>query len=73
VAHDEAANPEAPLATAVTVDAAGVVRELVVSWGTWTYTVAYGGLGTTPALVAPASARSLRELRGLGAAPGSSG
>lgn len=59
VAHDEAADPAAPLAATVTVGAGGVVRELALSWGTWTYTVAYGRLGATPALAAPANARSL--------------
>ena len=59
VAHDEAVDPGAPLAAAVTVGAGGVVREIALSWGTWTYTVAYGRLGATPALAAPANARSL--------------
>jgi hypothetical protein len=66
VAHDEAADPAAPLDTAVTVGADGVVREIAVRWGggsAWTYTVTYRDLGTTPALVAPANARSLNELR----------
>jgi hypothetical protein len=65
VAHDEAADPSAPLETAVTVGADGVIREIAVSWGsspsTWTYTVAYSGLGATAAPVAPANARPLRE------------
>jgi hypothetical protein len=65
VAHDEAADPAAPLKTAVTVSAAGIVREIAVSWGSgasaWTYTVAYSRLGATPAPVAPANARSLRD------------
>jgi hypothetical protein len=72
VAHDEAADPNAPLETAVTVDASGVVRDLLVTWGTtgssWTYQVTYDGLGSTPAPVAPANARSMQELRRLGAA-----
>jgi hypothetical protein len=38
---------------------------IAVTWGTGTYTVTYSGLGSTPALVAPANANSLRELRGL--------
>jgi hypothetical protein len=67
VAHDEAADPAAPLDTAVTVGADGAVREIAVRWGgggsAWTYTVTYRDLGTTPALVAPANARSLNELR----------
>jgi hypothetical protein len=70
VAHDEAADPAAPLETAVTVDADGIVREIALSWGTgssaWTYTVAYRNLGTTPPLVAPANVRSLLEERRLG-------
>jgi hypothetical protein len=61
VAHGEAADASAPLDAAVTVGADGVLRKLLVSWGTdasaWTYTVAYSGLGSTPPLVAPANAR----------------
>jgi hypothetical protein len=63
VANDEAADPSAPLAVAVTVGTGGVVREIAVSWGTWTYTVAYDRLGATSALKAPAHARSLLEER----------
>jgi hypothetical protein len=63
VAHDEAADPAAPLDAAVTVGADGVVREIAVAWGTWTYTVAYSKLGATPAPVAPENAPSLKELR----------
>jgi hypothetical protein len=69
VAHDEAADPASPLDVAVTVGADGIVRQIAVSWGTsasaWRYTVSYGGLGATPAPVAPAHARSLLEERGL--------
>jgi hypothetical protein len=65
VAHDEAADPAAPLDVAVTVGPDGVVREIAVTWGSsasaWTYTVTYSNLGTTSALVAPANARPLRE------------
>ena len=57
VAHDAAADPKNPLDTGVTVGADGIVREIVVRWGTWTYTVTYSDLGTTAALVAPANAR----------------
>jgi hypothetical protein len=67
VAHDEAADPAAPLDVALTVGAGGVVRKLAVTWGTgdsaWTYTVTYSNLGTTSALVAPANARPLRDRR----------
>lgn len=70
VAHDEAADPATTLETTVTVGADGVVREIAVVWGgsasRWTYTVSYSSLGSTPALVAPANAKSLRELRGIG-------
>jgi hypothetical protein len=59
VAHDEAADPEAQLETAVTVRPDGIIRQIAVSWGTWTYTVAYSGLGATAAPVAPPHARSL--------------
>lgn len=65
VAHDEAEDPAAPLDTAVTVGADGVVREITVTWGTgasaWRYTVAYSRLGATRSLVAPANARPLRD------------
>lgn len=63
VAHAEAADPRRSLDTAVTVGSEGVIRELVVKWGTWTYTVTYTDLGSTPPLAAPAKAKSLRELR----------
>jgi hypothetical protein len=65
VAHDEAADPASPLATALTVGSGGVIRKIAVTWGTWTYTVGYSGLGSTQALIAPANAKSLRELRRL--------
>jgi hypothetical protein len=63
VAHDEAANAAAPLDTAVAVGAEGIVREIALTWGTWTYTVRYSKLGASPALVAPVNAPSLEELR----------
>jgi hypothetical protein len=63
VAHDEAADPAAPLDVAVTVGADGVVREITVTWGTWMYAVAYSGLGETPAPVAPENARDLLRER----------
>jgi hypothetical protein len=79
VAHDEAADPAAPLDAAVTVGADGVIREIAVRWGTdasaWTYTVAYSHLGETPALVAPKNARDLLRdrLRAGKPQPGSGG
>ena len=67
VAHDEAADPAAPLDTAVTVGADGVVREIAVRWGgggsAWTYTVTYRDLGTTSPIAAPEHARSLLKDR----------
>jgi hypothetical protein len=70
VAHDEAADPAALLDTAVTVGADGIIRELVVSWGTagstWTYTVRYADLGSTVAPAAPKNARPLRRATGGG-------
>jgi hypothetical protein len=63
VAHDEAANPAAPLHTVVTVGADGIVREIDVTWGTstsaWTYTVTYSKLGATSAPIAPKNARPM--------------
>jgi hypothetical protein len=61
VAHDEASDPSKLLDTAVTVGADGVIREIHVTWGTWTYTVAYSNLGATPAPKAPANAKPLRR------------
>jgi hypothetical protein len=66
VAHDEAADPAAPLDAAVTVGADGVVRQIAVTWGAWSYTVSYRGLGKTAAPAAPANARSLLEERRRG-------
>jgi hypothetical protein len=66
VAHDEAADPAAPLATSVTVGPDDVVRQIAVTWGTWSYTVTYRGLGKTAAPAAPANARSLLEERRRG-------
>jgi hypothetical protein len=63
VAHDAASNPRSLLDTAVTVGSDSVIREISVTWGTWTYTVNYNQLGSTPPLVAPANAKSLRDLR----------
>ena len=61
VAHAAAADPRSLLDTAVTVGPDGVIREIAVTWGTWTYTVTYSDLGSTPPLVAPANATSIRE------------
>ena len=65
VAHDEAANPAAPLQVAVTVGADGIIRQITVTWGTsasaWTYTVTYSHLAATSAPVAPEDARPLRD------------
>jgi hypothetical protein len=61
VAHDQAADPGALLEVVVTVGADGVVREIAVAWGTWRYTVAYSGLGSTAAPAAPANPRPLRR------------
>ena len=61
VAHGVAGDPDALLDASVTVGADGVVREVAVGWGTgasaWRYTVTYAGLGTTPAIEAPANAK----------------
>ncbi|MDR2984418.1 MAG: hypothetical protein LBV34_06220 [Nocardiopsaceae bacterium] len=62
VAHDAAANPASPLDTAVTVGSDDVIREIAVTWGTWTYTVTYSDLGSTPPIVAPADAVPLRNV-----------
>ena len=60
VAHDEAADPAAPLNAAVTVGADRIVREIAVTWGTgdsaWTYTVTYSKLGATPVPAPPPNA-----------------
>jgi hypothetical protein len=66
VAHDEAADPAAPLRAAVTVGTDGIVRGIAVTWGggasAWSYTVGYHRLGATPAPVAPANARPFTRL-----------
>jgi hypothetical protein len=66
VAHDQAADPAAPLDAAVTVGTDGAIREIAVRWGSdgsaWTYTVTYSRLGDTPAPAAPENARPLREV-----------
>jgi hypothetical protein len=62
VARDEAVDPAAPLGASVIVGADGIVREITVSRGTtasaWVYTVAYSGLGETPAPIAPVDAKN---------------
>jgi hypothetical protein len=62
VAHGAAAHSASLLHAAVTVGSDGVIREIAVRWGTWTYTVAYSHLGSTPPLVAPANAKPLRDV-----------
>ena len=69
VAHDQAADPANRLQTAVTVGPEGVVREIAVTWGTWTYTVTYSRLGATAAPKAPANARDLLKERRIPAKP----
>ena len=54
------------LDTAVTVGSNGIVRQLAVTWGTWTYAVAYSTLGEGAAVRAPANAIPMREWRRLG-------
>jgi hypothetical protein len=66
VAHGEAANPAALLDTTVTVGSDGIVRELAVEWGTWTYSVAYRKLGEGAAVRAPANAIPMRVWRRAG-------
>ena len=66
VAHDEAADPGSLLSVDVAVGSDSIVQGgITATWGTgasvWTYTVAYSSLGATPAPVAPAHARPLRE------------
>jgi hypothetical protein len=65
VAHGAAADPASLLDTAVTIGSDGIIREIAVTWGPWTYTVTYSDLGSAPPLVAPANAKSLSELRHL--------
>ena len=66
VAHDEAADPSAPLDATVTVAADGTIRQIAVRWGrntaAWIFTIMYSDLGTTPHVAAPAHARPLRAL-----------
>jgi hypothetical protein len=65
VANDEAANAGAPLNASITVGADGVIREIALAWGTWTYAVTYSGLGTTAAPEAPKDAVSILKLRAV--------
>ncbi len=61
VAHDAAADPEAPIEVAITVGADGLIGEVRADWGgggsVWTYTVAYTDLGSTAEIVAPENAQ----------------
>jgi hypothetical protein len=66
VARDKAADPAALLDASVTVGADGVVREILITWGTWTYAVMYSKLGSTAAPRAPANAVPLKEWRRVG-------
>ena len=50
------------LRRAIELGPEGVIREIAVTWGTWTYTVTYSNLGSTPPLVAPADAKPLRRM-----------
>jgi hypothetical protein len=66
VAHDAVADPASPLHVNLTVGPDHVIRSIGATWGgasAWTYTVTFSQLGTTPPVVAPAGARSLREAR----------
>lgn len=66
VANGAASDPEARLNASLTVGADGVVREIAVSWGAWTYTATYSALGTTAAPKAPQGAVSIEALRDVG-------
>jgi hypothetical protein len=73
-AQDEAANPDAPLNIAITVGADGIIRSLVVTWGTdasaWTYALRYKDLGSTAPIAAPENAKPLPQMtQGASAAP----
>jgi hypothetical protein len=65
VAND-AYDATTPFDTTVTVGPDGIVRELGVRWGTWTYTVAYRKLAEAPAVGAPVNAIPMNEWRKLG-------
>ena len=56
VAHDEAEDLNALLDASVTLTASGIVRELAVRWGSWSYAVTYSALGDT-SVAAPKNAR----------------
>jgi hypothetical protein len=60
-AHDEAADPAAPLHVAITVGADGLISQLAAEWGSvgsaWTYTVTYWDLGSTEPIAAPENAQ----------------
>jgi hypothetical protein len=63
VAHDEAADANALLDVAVTAGADNVLRQIAVTWGTWTYRVAYSKLGATASPRAPKDARPFPDRR----------
>ena len=63
VANDEASDPANALRANVTVGPEGVVREIAVTWGSWTYTVTYSKLGETAAPQAPENPRDLLKER----------
>ena len=63
VANDEASDPANALRANVTVGPEGVVREIAVTWGSWTYTVTYSKLGETAAPKAPENPRDLLKER----------
>ena len=65
VANGAAADPAYPLDASLTVGAGGVVREIAVRWGSWTYSATYSALGTTAAPEAPQDAVSIRKLRSV--------
>jgi hypothetical protein len=66
VANGGAADAAAPLDTTVIVAPDGIVRQIAVKWGTWTYAVAYSKLGEGPAIHAPANAIPMSEWRRVG-------
>jgi hypothetical protein len=66
VANGAATDPEHPLGVSLTVGADGVIREIAVTWESWTYTATYTALGTTAAPAAPQDAKPIRKLRATG-------
>jgi hypothetical protein len=72
VAHDDAADPNAPVEVSITVRADQTIEEIHATWGgasSWSYTLSFTDLGSTPAPAAPQNASRLCAERGIPCPP----